>query len=316
MNEETRIDLFYILKEEVANKYLSKNLECSRKMTDWMQEDIYNFQEDLSNELNERLSERWFYTHLKPLENKKLPRIDMLNILCKYIGYASWDEFVLKNKGNIEQHLNLETENSDSNPTKKKIYILRSILILITIVSVIFFWNRELKSPKYTFCFYNKDVDLPITVERVDVIIINENESPIKMVSDEHGCIAIESDKGYVRFIVKAKNYKTDTIERFLKGKPITEIIDLSQDDYALMILYFATSDIEDWEKRRKQLDEMIDNKAIIFQITRDYTGMEMYNKTEFIDKLTTPLKSLGDIEIIETIYANNKIMNIRFIQN
>tara|TARA_Y100000385_G_C12600578_1_gene428639 strand:- start:157 stop:384 length:228 start_codon:yes stop_codon:yes gene_type:complete len=54
---------------------------------------------------------------------------------------------------------------------------------------------------------------------------------------------------------------------------------------------------------------------AIIFQITNTNTGMEMYNKTEFIDKLTTPLKSLGDIEIIETIYKDDEIISLRFIQ-
>jgi len=42
---------------------------------------------------------------------------------------------------------------------------------------------------------------------------------------------------------------------------------------------------------------------------------MEMYNKTEFIDKLSTPLKSLGDIEIIETIYKDDEIISLRFIQ-
>ena len=54
---------------------------------------------------------------------------------------------------------------------------------------------------------------------------------------------------------------------------------------------------------------------AIIFQITNTNTGMEMYNKTEFIDKLSTPLKSLGDIEIIETIYKDDEIISLRFIQ-
>lgn len=316
MNENTCIDLFYMLKEAVTQKHLSKHLNCGRKMTNWIQEDIYNFQEDLSSELQERISERWFYTHLKPLENKKLPRIDMLNMLCKYIGYAGWNEFVLKNEGKLEQNLKQDANKLDSPLPKRWIYISLATIVSITIIGFIFFWNKELKPLKYTFCFYNKDIDLPITDEKIDVIFINENESDFKTVSNEHGCISIESDKDYVKFIVKAKYFKTDTIERFLKGKPMTEIVELARDDYALMILYFATSGIENWEKRRKQLNEMIDDKAIIFQITRDYTGMEMYNKKEFIDKLTTPLESLGDIEIIETIYANNKIMNIRFIQN
>jgi hypothetical protein len=43
--------------------------------------------------------------------------------------------------------------------------------------------------------------------------------------------------------------------------------------------------------------------------------GMEMYNKEEFIDKLTMPLNSLKNIEIIETIFDGNRIKELRFKQ-
>ena len=117
-------------------------------------------------------------------------------------------------------------------------------------------------------------------------------------------------------FIVKANYYKVDTIVRKLTDAiSTTEVIELKRDDYALMISYFASSDVGDWEKRRKQLDDMIDDDAIIFQISASNIGMEMYNKSEFIDKLTMPLQSLGNIDIVETIYKNGRIINLRFIQ-
>ena len=43
---------------------------------------------------------------------------------------------------------------------------------------------------------------------------------------------------------------------------------------------------------------------------------MEMYNKKEFVNKLTTPLKSLKSIEVIETIYSGDEISILRFTQN
>jgi hypothetical protein len=60
----------------------------------------------------------------------------------------------------------------------------------------------------------------------------------------------------------------------------------------------------------------MFTDDARIFQVyPSDKSGMEMYNKDEFIDKLTMPLNSLKNIEVIETIYKDGKISALRFIQ-
>ncbi|NOQ74706.1 MAG: hypothetical protein GQ574_22020 [Crocinitomix sp.] len=310
MGKANAIAFFYLLKEEVAKVYHEKNPSLNKSIHDWTGNEIRNFQDDLSQELNERISERWFYSHIKPVENEKLPRIDMLNILSKYAGYKNWEAFQVKNADILPK----EPKN-----TSKTIKSGRKWFVLIGIAAVIglilIFLNKE-NERTYDFCFYDQDTHQSIVDSTVEITVLNENESPLKLFSNEAGCVSINTKETFIKFVVKAPYYKTDTIERKLWDNDSAEKIELCRDDYALMILLFATSDVQDWEKRRTQLDKMISEEAVFFQITANNTGMEMYNKTEFIDKLTTPLKSLGNIEIIETIYKNDQIINLRFIQN
>jgi len=49
--------------------------------------------------------------------------------------------------------------------------------------------------------------------------------------------------------------------------------------------------------------------------VYEDGNGMELYNKDEFIRKMTMPLKSLKNIEIVETRYIGGQIQLLRFIQ-
>ena len=57
------------------------------------------------------------------------------------------------------------------------------------------------------------------------------------------------------------------------------------------------------------------DNVQIYQIFDKNNSGMELYNKQEFINKLTMPVNSLKNIEIIETIYTGNKISMLRFRQ-
>jgi hypothetical protein len=311
MGEDNAIAFFYLLKDEVAKVYLEKNPSLNKSIHEWTGNEIRNFQNDLSIVLNERISERWFYSHIKPIKNEKLPRIDMLNILSKYVGYTNWDEFQAKNAGVLPKSKVNKPE------LKKKRWFWMILVGMLVVVGLGLFINtmQNQTLPEYGFCFYDKDTHESIIDSTVEITVLNENESPLKLFSDKTGCVTIATNETFVKFIVKAPYYKTDTIERKLGLVNLAEEIELRRDDYALMILLFATSDIQDWEKRRAQLDKMMSDEAIIFQITNTNTGMEMYNKSEFIDKLTTPLKSLGDIEIIETIYKDDKIISLRFIQ-
>jgi len=118
--------------------------------------------------------------------------------------------------------------------------------------------------------------------------------------------------------VVGAPYYRTDTISRILKRFNRNETIKLHANDYVLMIHYFSTMSVEDWKKRRSSLDERIDDGAMIYQVhnNKKTAGMQLYDKWEFIDKLTMPSGNLKNIEILDTKLIDDKISILRFTIN
>lgn len=115
--------------------------------------------------------------------------------------------------------------------------------------------------------------------------------------------------------VVTSPYYRDDTITRILKKFNQHEMIGLQANDYALMLKYFSEMNVADWQKRRQKLDEMFTDDAMICQVMDDKrgTGMELYSKWEFIDKMTMPSNSLKNIEILNTKYTGEKIAVLRF---
>jgi len=95
---------FEILKKEIADTYRKTYPSCLAPVEEWKGQDIANFQEELIIKVKGRISEKWFYTHLKS-QNDKLPRIDMLNMLSQYAGYQDWRDFT-----NQKQDFTKETQ--------------------------------------------------------------------------------------------------------------------------------------------------------------------------------------------------------------
>lgn len=84
---------FEQLKTEVQAQYLKNHTPSSDDISKWKGIDIIYFQEDLRKFAKGNMSEKTFYTYFKTSPVTKLPRIDMLNILSIYAGYASWYDF-------------------------------------------------------------------------------------------------------------------------------------------------------------------------------------------------------------------------------
>ena len=78
MNE---LECFYHLKKELLRGYQETYPEWKRPIQDFKGKEIANFQELLEEKVNSQISEKWFYTHLKPTRNEKLPRMDMLDLI-------------------------------------------------------------------------------------------------------------------------------------------------------------------------------------------------------------------------------------------
>jgi len=147
---------------------------------------------------------------------------------------------------------------------------------------------------------------------------LSENESPINYFADTTGNFYLRTDQIEIKMVVSAPYYKSDTIIRILKKFEREQKIGLHADDFALVIHYFSRMNVDDWNKRREYLDRIIDDAALIYQVVNDKNavGMELYNKEEFIDKLTMPSSSLKHIEILETKFKKEKILVLRFRVN
>ena len=307
-------DLSYLkqLKFELQEKYKTIYKSCKLEITEWKQKEINNFQQLMEKKVNDRVSEKWFYTHIKNKNNTKLPRIDTLNLLCRFLEYDDWDDFITKNEKNSS--LNKGFAQLIPNFTKNKQVRVVSLSLVILITMVLVFNNMDLLAQnKYSFCFVNSDSGEPLRAVDIEVLVLHKNQSA-ELVKCEEACFDYETAASEISFVVKADYYKTDTIVRIANSKSSSETIQLDPDDYALMIHIFSSSKIEDWQKRRKQLDKMIDDNAQIYQL--DYSGnrgVEIYNKKEFINKMTMPINSLKNIKITENQYRNGRIFNDAF---
>ena len=296
---------FKILKEQIVKVMQQSYPGIPDSISNWKGQNIIDFQEDLRFKQNENISEKWFYTHMKS-SNSKLPRIDILNFLSKYVGYKNWEEFKLKN-GNAT--IKIPPDNSN------RVFYLVPLIMLVA-VAVFYLIFKSMYTQEYTFCFYDNDTKEPIVNNIIEIGVLSDNESPVNYLCNKDGCFNIKTSRRILKFVVETPCYHPDTIVRTLNKFNRTENVKLKIDDYAIMIQYFSNSNVKDWIKRRENLNEMFSDSAKIFQVLEGTIGMEIYNKWEFINKLTLPASSLRDIEILDTKYGDEKITHLRFKQN
>jgi len=299
---DIELKYFFQLKKEIGQTLFSKNKVSSTDVSEWKGNDIMSFQDDLMQKINGRISEKWFYTHIKS-SSEKLPRIDMLNMLSTYLDYKDWNDFKSKNT----------IKDSKEKKSSKK-FIVVGLIAVLALVGLTYVFSTLSQTTKYRFCFVDKDRLVSIE-DPIEIEILRENESSTFMNCDQGGCVEIEGNDKYVKFVVRSAYYKSDTIIRSSQSNT-SEQVKLLVNDYALMIHIFSKSEVKSWKERRKQLDKMISENAQIIQINEgSEIAMEIYNKTEFIDKLTMPTSGLKNIKVIETIFQDSQIVKMRFIQ-
>ncbi|RMG66863.1 MAG: hypothetical protein D6722_14220, partial [Bacteroidetes bacterium] len=103
-----------------------------------------------------------------------------------------------------------------------------------------------------------------------------------------------------------------DTLWRTGSDSSRQEVVQLRPDDYARMIAYFSAGRETDWARRRAQLAEMLAPEVRVFHIHAP-TGlaMEVYNREEFIDRLTLPSRDLRDLQVLSTTYTGDRISEL-----
>ncbi|MCO5263218.1 MAG: hypothetical protein M9901_10110 [Lentimicrobium sp.] len=300
------LQTFGILKQKIVERMLQSYPGINPSISEWKGQEIVDFQEELLQKVNARISEKWFYMHMKAA-NGGLPRIDILNILSRYAGYANWDDFRFKHAANSTRLHSLKH-------TNRYFYFVPVAALILS--GLFFLLFKLLNTKEYRFTFYDADTGNAITNSLIKVSMLRDNESPVSYLCGPYGSFDVKTGRASLRFVVEAPCYHTDTIIRLLDKFNPRESVTLRPDNYALMIQYFSASRVTDWQKRRDQLNRIISDNAMIYQVYgKETLGVELYNKGEFINKLTLPSASLQGIEIFDTRYEAGKISLIRFRQ-
>ncbi len=298
---------FELMKTKIVTVMQQTNSGIPANMADWKGNDIFLFQEDIRTKAGAYFSEKWFYNHFKT-HDAKIPRIDLLNILSRYVGCIDWAEFKNRNATQIPAISQMKGSN-------RIFYLLPALAVIVFLL--IWAVIKQGSYASYSFCFVNHDSGQPIQNGHIKVDVLAENESPMQILCDSSGCFTYRTNKQEIRFVVTAPYYFADTVKRILRKEARSETIPLRMNDYALMLYYYSNSKLSDWEQRRNQLNKIISDSAYICQVIgKEQIGVELYNKKEFIDLLTTPASSLQHLDILEVYFSNKQISTIRFTRN
>ncbi len=290
-------DQYYFnqLKNAVTTTFL-KGYSAPKSIKDWKGDDIVLFQEDLFNKVKAKVSEKWFYTYFKN-DVEKLPRIDMLNLLAQYVGFDNWQAF------------KADTIYTTPKKNSKKLYLYTILPILVLVL----FYATLSKENEFSFCFIDDIKNQPITGTVLDIKVLQNNESPLYFKTDSLGCFTYKTEKDRIRFVVQSPYHKTDTIIRYIDSNN-NKTVRLLADDYALMLHYYSNGKVKDWKKHKSQLEQLIADNAIIYQLFDSSIGVEVFTKEEFVSLLTIPTQNLKQVKILDKTMRNGKIVKLKFI--
>ena len=297
----TRTDkqLFSRLKAAISEQLRTNHPDVPKDTSSWKKREIEIFQEELLNKVHGRISEKWFYTHIKG-EHQRLPRIDMLDMLSEYCGEPNWASFKRKNQ-------------SKTSVKKYSMMIAITSLFILVITGI----ALSMKSNTVQFCFRDLYSQQPIPAEQLKVYWHKTGQSPMLAQVNTEGCVCIQTNEPVITLQVTSPYYLKNTITRKVEKANYRENIALRTDDYARAIRLFSQPDQKSWKHCRSYLRSVFKENARIYHYNSDETlAVAILNRDEFIDKLTAPTRSLKNLEIMEVDYEGDKIAVLRFKVN
>lgn len=299
---------FYELKKRVLLRYRETYPYASSEWKNVSSKDIQQLIDDIEEATKQRISEKWIYTHLKPADNEKLPRKDMLDILSVYCRFDSWDAFAYTLQ-------NTETVIiADKQTPGKKRWIGFLALVLIS-GTAFFLWKQNQPTKKV-------GVDKQETVKVKDFYTQEEiNDSTIQLFVKEKDQLKPLQINNIPTTVVEHKS--KIVVESPFYSEAIVEVkeerttIVLKPDDHAMMIKAFMQSDIKDWETRKAQLNSILSADLEVLIHLQNGLGIEYMNKEEFTQKLTIPTQAIKRWQVLSMEQDNtDRITKIRIKQN
>lgn len=304
-----QLTAFYGLKERVLLRYREAYAYASTEWKTISSKDIQRLIDDIEESTKQRISEKWIYTHLKPTENKKLPRKDMLDILAVYCRFDSWDAFA--HTVNVaEEDVIVEKRT----PAKKRWFVLLGG-ILIGGVILFSLWKQQ-QSTETAELDVQKKVKVKdfytqeeITDSTIQLFVKEKNRlKPLKI--NDIAATVIEKKS---EIVVESPFYS----EAIVEVKEAAKTIILKPDDHAMMLKAFMQSDIKDWETRKTQLNTILSADLEVLIHLQNGLGIEYMNKEEFTQKLTIPTQAIKRWQVLSLEQDNTqRITKIRIKQN
>lgn len=305
--EGQEIQAFYQLKKSLGSVYSQAFPGAPDDLRSLSGSDLARFQNHLMDTVHGRVSEKWFYTHIKPEANTRLPRIDVLNLLSQYVGKESWIQFRDEILVGLPQE-EIPQSSSHAFRWKRTATILTGGLILILVVASVMAMGGRKKS----VCFVDSVLGTQIRDSSIRVVQLLEGESPRLLKPNKEGCVIVKPTDDVIRLAVQLPYYEPDTLVRSWKAMMDQEMMPLQPDDVANMIRYFASTAREDRRKRSAQLGKMIAPTSRIIRMHSDgISGVEMYNKEEFVRFLL--IFGQHNIDVLETKYEGGLLNYLRF---
>lgn len=305
--EGQEIQAFYQLKKSLGIVYSHAFPGASDDIRSLSGADLDRFQTHLMETVQGRVSEKWFYTHIKPEVNTRLPRIDVLNLLSKYVGKESWIEFRDGILADLPEEKTASKVGTTVNWRNKAVVFVSGMILILGVISVMAMGGR-----KKTVCFVDSVLGTQLRDSSIRVVQLLEGESPRLLKMNKEGCVLVKSNADIIRLAVQVPYYQADTLVRSWKEMMDQETMMLQPDDVANMIRYFASTAREDRMKRSAQLGRMIAPTARIIRMHADgISGVEMYNKQEFVRFLL--IFGQEKIDVLETKYEEGLLNYLRF---
>lgn len=295
----TGLEHFTRLKQAVLSEYRKHFPYFIGDWKTFSSQDIQNLIELLENNVRETVSEKWIYTHLKPNENEKLPRKDMLDIFSRFCGYSGWDEFAFE-AGETAVPVKLSKN-------RTPYYIGIGAIIIV----VLFFIFKKDDTQSHKITVTDQYTGKPLESSEVKVYATDSiGETPMQI---NRGSIKVTAGKP-MQVIVKSPYYAPRAVT--INPAADSTEVRVKPDDHAMMLKAFIKSDIKDWQTRKLQLDKILADDLEVIVMLKDNLGAESFNKKEFSQKLIIPTPSLKQLKIIEIKHGpDNKIQFIRMAQ-
>ncbi|WP_312389315.1 hypothetical protein [Chryseobacterium sp.] len=224
------------------------------------------------------------------------------------------NQIINQNKEEITQTFS-QKEKTKKNFFKKNVWAFVTSILIIT--TGLLGFKDEIFSKTYKYCFTDADRSISI-INTLEIKVIKENESPLLYKIKPGECFYYSTKDKNIKMQISAPFYENLEVNRNLENAPEEEMIELKPDDYKMAVNYFSVKDAkgnpEMLKQKRKQLENLISNNAVIYQVYDNATfGIETLDKQKYITLVTTPTTSLKNLSVIEMKKDKGKIVSIKF---